>query len=160
DLMSQANQYALSKSGKLVWTTQFSNDWFQSQIKLGECFVLRKPDRPITAAITISEQDAYSWGDQGNDGQALYLHKLMKNPKLSQPNAGLKLIHFAAQEALRRDKQIVRCDFLVSMSRLLDYYERLGFIEQRLLIYKASDEQGVLLQANSQDVLEKTAQHG
>lgn len=157
EIMKQANQYALSKSGKLMWTTQHAEDGLRTQLKCGDCFVIRNPDKKIAAAIVLDEEDIYAWDDQGKDGKALYVHKLMKNPQYSQANVGLKLMHFAAQEALRRGKRVIRCDTIAGTTGLIDYYLKLGFITQRTMIYKSSNREGVLMQAESQLVFDKTA---
>jgi hypothetical protein len=127
EVMARANRYASLKSGKPMWTTLHAEDGLRSQLEAGGCFVMHNPDQTIAAAISIDEEDTELWGTEGNDGKALYFHKLMKNPEHAQANSGITLMHFTAQEALRRGKQFIRCDTILEMPGLIAYYKKFGF---------------------------------
>ena len=151
-VMDRANEYALTKSGDPMWTAMdFVRGQLRSHLEAGDCFVLRDAQK-IVATITITEEDAL-WGDDGQDNNALYIHKLMKNPESHIRDIGLTFLSFAAHEAIRQNKKFLRCDTKTSQERLINYYYGLGFVKKRSFHYSVTGSEGVLLEADAQEVI-------
>jgi ribosomal protein S18 acetylase RimI-like enzyme len=154
DILNRANDYAEEQSGNRQWRTMpHVYAQLEKNVADGDCYVIRNQDQQITAVIALSEQDVYMWDDQGDDGQALYVHKVMKDPEVAETGSGEKLLAFAAHEALRRSKPVLRCDVRGNMPKLIAYYERYGFIRQRSTAYKTTGEEAVLLEASPRAVI-------
>jgi hypothetical protein len=155
-IMDQANHYARTKSGEPMWTAMdFVHSQLRSHLEAGDCFVLRHAQE-IVATITISKQDPL-WGEDGTDNNALYIHKLMKNPESSIRDIGLTFLSFAAHEAVRQNRKFLRCDTKTSQERLINYYLGLGFAKKRSFNYSVTGFEGVLLEAAVQDVITRLA---
>jgi ribosomal protein S18 acetylase RimI-like enzyme len=155
-IMDQANHYAQTKSGEPMWTAMdFVHGQLRSHLEAGDCFVLRHAQK-IVATITISKEDPL-WGQDGTDNTALYIHKLMKDPESSIRDIGLTFLSFAAHEAIRRNRKLLRCDTKISQARLINYYHGLGFTKKRSFHYSVTGFEGVLLEADAQQVITRLA---
>lgn len=153
ELLDIANQYAVQRSGVPGWTAmEHVYGKIKEQIEKGEIYVLRDSSGCIVASVAFNE-DGEFWGDKANDGRALYFQKLLKNPDKTQPNIGQKLIRSVAQEAISRGKQYLRCDTVSELTGLLNYYERLGFVQKGEFEYESSGRSGVLLEAKVEELL-------
>lgn len=155
-ILDRANQYAFEKTGKYQW--QFpdnARNELRQDLQQGNCFVMKDKAGNITAAIALSEEDTTFWGQEGSDGRALYFHKLMKDPTHAAPNSGRILLSFAASEALRRGKQVLRCDAKVSMEKIIKYYESLSFQTKHHIRYAISGNPAVLLEADPHEIIKR-----
>lgn len=96
--------------------------------------------------IAIDDSDS-SRGDASHDGRALYFFKYMKDPsKLPSGDGGL--LRFTAQEALRRDKAVLRCDAVADQPGIVEHYLKLGFKEKGRIIYESlKGREGILLES-------------
>ncbi len=87
----------------------------------------------------------------------MYFSGLMRDPEASDPSDGLRLMQFAAEMGLNQGKPYLRCDTKTNMPKLIEYYQKLGFSQQGgPIIYPHSGFEGVLLQADAQEILQKT----
>ena len=156
-LLDQANSYAAGKTGERMWTNmKHVHEQLYLQLERGECYKILNERGDLCASINITKTDSAKWGDQGQDGRALYLHKLMKDPVTAPAQVGIDLIVFAAQQALTAGKQFLRCDTKSSMTNLVAYYERFGFSHCGTTTYVASGATATLLQADASEVLVAT----
>jgi GNAT superfamily N-acetyltransferase len=147
ELLDIANQYAVKRSGVPGWTAmEYVYGKIKEQIENGEIYVLRDTSGSIVASVAFNE-DGEFWGDKANDGEALYFQKLLKNPDKTEANIGKLLLGFVAQAAQKRGKKYLRCDTVSELTGLLNYYERLGFVQKGEFMYDSSDRPGVLLEA-------------
>lgn len=156
-ILDRANRYAFEKTGKYQWQfPENARSELRQDLQQGNCFVIKDKAGDITAVIALCEEDTTFWGEEGADGQALYFHKLMKDPTKAEPNAGRVLLSFAAAEALRRGKKVLRCDAKVSMEKVLTYYKSLSFQTKHHIHYAISGNKAVLLEADPHEVLKRT----
>lgn len=156
-ILDEANRYSLTKSSEPMWTAMdFVRGQLRSYLEADECFVLRK-DQKILATITITSEDAL-WSNEGADGKALYFKKLMKAPACSIPSVGLLFISFAAHQALKQNRQFLRCDTKLSQVRLLNYYLGLGFVKRHSFTYKVTEKDGILLEAEAKELIRRITQ--
>ena len=146
ELLNLANDYSEAKSGDRMWhDMDKARADLKSQLETGNYYVLRGPTGLITASVGLSEQDSV-WGAAGQDGQALYFFKLIKNPTTAEPNAAVTLLQFVAAEAQRRHKSVVRCDTVAEPEGIVNYYQRLEFVRAGTFSYDTG-RPGVLLEA-------------
>ena len=147
ELLNKANEYSIQLSDKKAWTVMdHVYAGMEGRIARGECYVLRASDGTISSSISLSDKSD-EWGMLGEDEQALYFAKLMKDPAVAADEEAKQLLVFAAQEAMRHGKRFLRCDTVAELDGLVNYYERLGFRSRGHFIYESSNRTGVLLEA-------------
>lgn len=151
-LLDAANDYSVRLGERHMWTAMdHAHNDLRAHLENGDCYVIRGPDGSITSAVGLNETSE-DWGAR-EDGRGLHIGKLMKDPAKARPDEGLRLIGFAAAEALRRHKTFLRCDAVAEFPGLLDYYKRLGFEEKGNFLYRSSGRQGIFLEASPEVVL-------
>ena len=111
--------------------------------------MLKDDSNHVIAAFTLTQDDIERWGGEGVDGQALYCHKLMKDPNSSEPQVAKRFLAFAAQEAQKQNRPYLRCDVKASLTRLIDYYKSMGFYEKRRITYPTTQVEAILLEAEA-----------
>lgn len=157
EIMDKANQYVFDKTGEYSWTAiGHAQNEIRTHLSQGNCYVMKDKRGAINALVTLNEEDTYSWDEEGTDHQALYFHKLMKDPKNSPARSGLVLLSFAAHEAIRRNKKFLRGDSKLNVE-LIKYYESLGLKQKRFTHYKVTGNKAVLLEAEPTEVLKVTS---
>lgn len=155
ELLQKANQYSIKISGIPQWTKwDVVYGQLQAYIESGSTHVERDNHEEVISAIAVDEEDEV-WGDASKDNLALYLHQLAKDPKKAPPGSGLRLINFAATEAVRKEKKYLRCDTSPELIELVEYYRRLGFEEAGTFIYESSGRPGILLEAPTLTVIQR-----
>jgi len=154
-LMNKANEYSFKRAGHYQWTSiKYSYSTLREQVDDGEFFVIRNHAGVITSAIALADNNV-CWKQAGIGGPALYFTKFMKDPTKASPGEGRRLLSFAAGEALRRHKSLLRCDTTIETDGLIKYYTGLGFKKVSDFIYEASGRPGVLLEIPAADLLVK-----
>lgn len=147
-LLKKANDYSIQKAGQPQWTfLHTARKQLESHLEEGHCYVLKDDHGAVVAAFTLTEDDLERWGGDGLDEQALYCHKLMKDPDTAEPQIAKRFLVFAAQRAQEQGRRYLRCDVKASLGRLLDYYESMGFYEKRHITYPTTQMEAVLLEA-------------
>lgn len=153
ELIIKANEYSVAVSGKPQW-----KDWsivlprLEKFLEDNKTHVVRQEEN-ITGAISLNESDP-AWGEASSDGNALYIHQLMKDPEIDQKGIGALLLGFAAKEAIVRNKSFLRCDTAEDLPTLIDYYKKFGFKEVGSIKYPTFDRKGILLEALPSNVLQ------
>ena len=132
NLADRANAFSLQKSGEVQWTPDFGLLNIYQALGAGKFHVV-EADRQIVAGVVIEKEDPDIWGAEGLDGRAFYVHKLMADPESNGIGLGRHLIRFAADEAIRDGRELLRLDCRASQIDLRRYYERLGFEHKRYL---------------------------
>ena len=153
-LFDHANDYSVTKDSVPIWVNiDYAYKQLWSDVEAGNCFVVRTSSGKIAASICITEEDSFTWGDEGADGQALYFHKLMKDPAIAPPGVGKELVAFAASQVLTRGKKYLRCDTRLGTTSLVGYYRRLGFNQKRVIVYPSTKLEAVLLEADPHSLI-------
>ncbi|MCA9327796.1 GNAT family N-acetyltransferase, partial [Candidatus Saccharibacteria bacterium] len=119
----------------------------EHHINAGELFVARGTGNRIIGCVALTEQDSM-WPDQATSN-ALYFHKLMKDPEAGDESIGMakRLLGFTADEALRRGKDTVRCDVKTELPRLVQYYvDGFGFEPRGTAVYGSTQLEATLLE--------------
>jgi hypothetical protein len=157
-LLNKANEYSLQKSGDFQWTFSWTaKQQLKRQLDNGDCYVIRSKDGDLMAAFSLTDEDDYMWSESGQDGTALYAHKLMKDPKIAPPHISKRLLGFAAQQTIDRGRKYLRCDAKISMGHLIAYYKDLGFKEKGRRIYPTTGQTALLLEADPAKLLKSIA---
>lgn len=151
-LLVVANNYAVKMSGLPSWVAidRAHND-IAKHLDAKEVFVVRAIDGTPASTITLSE-NTEDWGDAGHDGRALYFTKFMKDPISAEPNDPKLLLSFAKTRARQSNKTVLRCDTVIDQAGILNYYFGLGFQEKGRFIYDSSNREGILLEAQLNDL--------
>lgn len=153
-LFDRANEYSATKIGEPVWVNiDYAYKQLDKEINAGNCFFIRNNENKMAAVICIGDEDEFAWGEEGKDNQALYFHKLMKDPAVTLPGAAKTLVKFAARQALDQGKKYLRCDTSYGATNLVKYYEQLGFIKKRVITYPSMTLEAVLLEADLMTII-------
>ena len=146
-LLDTANEYALSVSGIPTWTSmEYAYAQLLEKIVQSDCLIIRNQEGSLIASISISDSDAYMWGEEkGADATALYLHKLIKDPRIAGKGIGRALLNVAVTRAKELGKKSLRCD-IKSGTKLLDYYTSLGFAYAGTTQYASTGLEATLLE--------------
>lgn len=159
-LLDAANEYSANRSGLRQWTlVDKAYADLHYLVGKGLCYAIRNSGGEITSSISLSEdaEDNKDWGETAQDNLALYFRKLMRNPATAEAGEGLRLIQFAANEAQRRHKLLLRCDTGSYMPGLVNYYLSLGFEPKGTFTYMPANNGGVLLESPAETILERIA---
>jgi|GEM_PF-1808136 len=152
-LLDGANALSAELSGERQWeNSKRAYEQLQAQIQNSELFIIRDSEGLPCAAMALDETDSL-WGEEGSDDNAVYVHKLMKNPNTAPSGVRLLLLGFAAQEATRRGKTLVRCDTKLSQPRLINDYHSLGFNDRHQTVY-SDGKPAILLEARADQLLQ------
>lgn len=151
DVMARANAHSVEKSGGTSqWLRiDFVHDQIRHHLNAGEMYVARGMNNRILGCIALTEQDNM-WPDQATSN-ALYFHKLMKNPDAAGESARMAthLLRFAAQEALILGKSAVRCDVKSELPNLVRYYtDYFGFEPRGTAVYGSTQLEATLLETS------------
>jgi hypothetical protein len=147
-LLDKSNKYSIQVSGLPGWkNVEYAYKDIEEHLQAGDVFVIRGNNGSISSTITLSESTD-EWEERGQDGKALYFTKFMKDPDQARPDEALKLLKFAAEEAARRGRFLLRCDTVTDQPGIISYYKNLGFMEQGHFMYESSGREGILLEAN------------
>ncbi len=101
-----------------------SRSWqeLEERIALGEVAVLRR-ERQVVASVTVIWTDEARWGPAGWDGQAGYVHALVRDRERTAPGLGAQLLAWAETSIAARGRRLSRLDTRAECSRLVRYYE-------------------------------------
>ena len=124
----------------------FSDEEIQVMIAdgKGHAYVTNIEGQPA-GAVLLLESDARAWGeDLGNDGLALYIHKLSVRQAFAGRGVGEQIINWAAQHTKDQGRQYLRLDCHEDNAGLCNYYEKLGF--QRVGTHESDHSTSALYQ--------------
>ncbi len=101
------------------------------EIDAGEWHVVRR-DGAIVAALRLLYSDPGIWGpDEGEDGDAVYVHGLMADRRFAGHRLGESLLDWAAGQGRDAGRSWLRLDCAADNPALREYYRTRGFSEVR-----------------------------
>jgi ribosomal protein S18 acetylase RimI-like enzyme len=113
--------------GDNVWG---SDGWTDEEISdamdKSTMYIVRKDD-DIVGTISVQMEDEQMWGQQPED--AVYLHRLAVTGNYHGQGLGEAMIAWAATQATKEGRRVLRLDCEESNTQLRAYYEKLGFIQ-------------------------------
>lgn len=118
---------AMRRLGNGRWDgADIAPDRVTAWIEAGEA-VVALAGEDIAATMLLQWRDLVFWPER-DDGTAAYLHKIAVRAGMNGRGAPAALVAFAADEARRRGRTLLRLD-TGPWPRLCAVYERLGFCE-------------------------------
>jgi ribosomal protein S18 acetylase RimI-like enzyme len=128
-LMQEAADFKWQRGDDLWGTTPFSEEEVGRMIQSGNTFVYRL-DGFAAASVMLPLSDTGMWGEErGNDGSAVYIHKLCVGETFRGGGVGRQVMSMAESFAQQHGKTKLRLDCPYDNPDLCGYYERLGFRE-------------------------------
>jgi ribosomal protein S18 acetylase RimI-like enzyme len=129
-IMQQAADLKISQGDDIWGTEPVSEEEVARMLDQGNVFVY-KIEGQNAASLVIAESDTRIWGEVGEDGTAMYVHRLCTADAFRGQNLGGAVLERAAELARQSGKQSLRLDCSYENRGLCDYYEGLGFTEVR-----------------------------
>ena len=112
------------KKGYKVW------DHIDKTVLVSEIGALRHYKvmniKEILAIFSVQYNDPFIWRDKDNN-DAIYLHRIVVNPKFRGQKQFEKILKWAKQLALKRDLKYIRIDTWADNNKLIDYYRSFEF---------------------------------
>lgn len=130
-ILQQASEFKASQGDNLWGPEPFTTEEAAALIGGGDMYLARIDDAPA-AVMKLSQSDPRMWGEeQGNDEQALYVHRLSVGEDFRGQNLGKTMMKWAFYQARMAGKPLLRLDCPYDNPALLAYYTRQGFTEVR-----------------------------
>jgi ribosomal protein S18 acetylase RimI-like enzyme len=80
----------------------------------------------ILCIFSVQHNDPFIWRDRDQD-DAIYLHRIVVNPRFKGQKQFQKVLKWAAQFALQNNARSVRMDTWADNLKIIDYYKSFGF---------------------------------
>ena len=109
--------------------------------------ILRGDD--ILCIFSIQHNDPFIWRDKDHD-DAIYLHRIVVNPKFKGQKQFEKVLNWAKQFARQNALKFVRMDTWADNKKIIDYYKSFGF--EFIENYKTSNASELPTQNRNLDV--------
>ncbi|RKP49952.1 GNAT family N-acetyltransferase [Cohnella endophytica] len=119
--------------------SQGINQWIASQLTLeavdycysiGYMFIAKSDGESIgTFFLVKAEPDL--WGDEGNQADCAYLHRLVVKRAYAGLGLGYRLLDLAAERLREQNLQVFRLDCMADSPKLNELYRKAGFTFRR-----------------------------
>lgn len=130
-VIQEASEFKYSRGDDLWGAKPFSEDEVAGMVASGNMYVY-KVGSEVAASVLLPQEDVRMWGEeQGNDGTALYVHKLNTGNAFRGQGTGSKVMSLVEDMARAKGKTKVRLDCPYDNDDLHGYYVSLGFDEVR-----------------------------
>ena len=80
----------------------------------------------IGGIFSVCYTDELVWREREN-GQAIYLHRIVVNPKMKGQKLFGKVLDWAKHHALEKNRRLIRMDTWADNPTIIAYYQRFGF---------------------------------
>ncbi len=118
----------LENHGQKLW----DQEWLQPQALLEqyglESMHLGRINGEAVAAFVLLETDPDFWPNI-LEGESLFIHKVVVARAWKGHNLSARVLDYAAQQVLERDKKFLRLDTDATRPALCDLYENYGFVQ-------------------------------
>ena len=112
------------RNGYPVWP-DYDKDVLRQDIAQQLQYKVLTDDR-MHGVFSIGYTDKMVWREREN-GQALYLHRIVVNPKMKGQKLFGKILDWARQHAQEKQLQSIRMDTWADNPTIIDYYRSFGF---------------------------------
>jgi ribosomal protein S18 acetylase RimI-like enzyme len=129
-VIQEAADYKLSQGDDIWGAEPFSDDEVTSLIETGNLFVV-KIGGEVASSVLLLDADTRIWGEEGEDGTAMYIHRLCVADAFRSQGLGTETINLVANFAQKSGKTQLRLDCPYDNQQLCNYYIRNGFQEVR-----------------------------
>lgn len=83
-------------------------------------------DNKIACVWAITFSDAHIWEEKENNS-SIYIHRIATNPEFRGQNFVQKIVNWAKEYALDKNKDYIRMDTCGRNDRLINHYKKCGF---------------------------------
>lgn len=108
------------------WYMDVGGEMLRDRLENHEVYLFRLYDSTV-GTLTIQWSDPEVWGDQGEDGQAGYIHGMAIKRSVAGRRVGEQMLEWAIATIAARGRRCARLDAMASNGALCGYYERRGF---------------------------------
>jgi GNAT superfamily N-acetyltransferase len=124
EILEDARRW-LAARGIVQWTRPFDETWVADRIAAGEMFIARLDGAPA-AVVRVLWSDQLFWSGR-EQGDAAYIHTLAVRRDWAGQGIGADVLRWAADEARRHGRRLLRLDCAAANRALAAYYVGLGF---------------------------------
>lgn len=126
DILKVATQRKVGY-GDTVWGNEgWSDEEIQDSMNESSMYIIRRGEA-VVGTVSLQWEDVRSWGEQ--PPIAGYLHRLAIKDEYKGQGLGDTIVDWAAQQAAKNGRQLLRLDCEESNTQLSAYYEKLGFVK-------------------------------
>lgn len=112
------------KNGYKVWN-HIDKTLLAIEIENGRHYKILNMNE-ILGVFSVQFNDPFIWRDRDHN-DAIYLHRIVVNPKFKGQKQFEKILNWAKQLAVQRDFKYIRIDTWADNNKLIDYYKSFGF---------------------------------
>lgn len=128
-ILQEAKTLKNSKGDNTWGPYPFTTTEVAETVAIGNTYVAAVDGQPA-ATIDLAWNDARMWGpDKGNDNQAAYIHRIAVRQAYRGQHVGELILAWAAAEAIRAERPLLRLDCSYQNRKLCSIYEAMGFKE-------------------------------
>jgi GNAT superfamily N-acetyltransferase len=102
----------------------------ESNVAAGDLYLADLAGETV-GTVTLVWDDPVIWGDDGRDGRAGYVHRLVVTRTHAGTGLGAGLLAWAGEQSRARGRAQLRLDVVSHNTPLRRYYERAGFAHLR-----------------------------
>jgi GNAT superfamily N-acetyltransferase len=137
DLLGQATTWLASR-GLDQWQDaepELRRDRVSAGITAGQVWIVERDGRAVATITIDTTADPELWHDSTDQGDALYVHRMIVTRDEAGHQLGAALLDFAAQQATAAGRTWLRLDAWATNTKLHDYYRSQGFTHLRTTYY-------------------------
>jgi len=112
------------KNGYKVWE-RIDEEGLKKDIEKGFQYKIVS-EQDVLCIFSIQYNDPYIWRERDKN-DAVYLHRIVVNPKFKGQKQFEKVLHWAKQFAKAHHLSYVRMDTWADNKKIIEYYESFGF---------------------------------
>lgn len=125
-ILQSANDFKHTQGDKIWGKYSFTPEETAATIAGGNTHIAMIDGVPVGSVLLLTD-DERIWGEEGKDGQALYVHRLTVDRVVGEPGVGKQIMGWADDQVREADRSYVRLDCSSSNEGLCGYYRSLGF---------------------------------
>ena len=129
DLLAEAAAWTASR-GYPNWPARFSPRLIAGNARAGQLYLAEIAGEPV-GTVTLLDRDPQFWGDEGDDGRAGYVHRLVVRRDHGGRGLGARLLAWSAESIRSGGRSELRLDEVTHNAPLRHYYEASGFAYAR-----------------------------
>ncbi len=129
-ILQEAAEFKASQDDNIWGSDPFTAEKVEGMVTDGDTHIA-SVNGHAAGSVTLPWSDERKWGPgKGNDGRALYIHRMAVNNRFrGRYRVGELMIVWAGAQVLRANREYLRLDCSYDNPRLSAYYERRGFKE-------------------------------
>ena len=122
-LFEEAIQY--QKDNNFIGWNSYDKEYIRADITNGLLLKIMVAGE-IFCIFSICYKDEHIWREKEN-GDALYIHRIVVNRKLKKPQAFSLVLDWAMNHARKHQLKYIRMDTWADNAKIIGYYQKFGF---------------------------------